>query len=436
MTGISGRLRLRQKVWDRHLDLREGRIAFVSSTHPAERPAAWLARREVLPETELRGALARSLLGRGRLTELACDLAEEEQQMIRAQLEDLAYHIVSRILLGGSVDFEFDPHYPVPGPPALNLDLDPQTLVLEAARRTDEGPRLMDPPDTTALPFTGEAFESIFWEILEHALPVPVDVDGPTLSRVHTVVRDVIGTLAQWLERSPGLVPVPAPQADSIQDALSEHRAPRLLGLPHVVWNLQTLAAALPTGEQPGPAGLADLEAFATDHDLWVEVSTAPLLGRVFQARIDPVVERLTLDLAHVAGAAAGPLDLDPVTIELGAHLLVVPTDLFLYVLATVPVPLEAVRRTVLERLPHRLGHALAARAGFPPELAPLFRAGLPTPVTVALHLARAVVSGGALIPPLVDDDATLVDLTGSKKMRAALKAVREAAVEAGCEVG
>ncbi len=436
MTGISGRLRLRQKVWDRHLDLREGRVVFVSSTHPAERPAAWLARREVIPETELRAALARSLLGRGRLTDLISDLAEERQQQIRNALEDLAFHVVSRILLGGSVDFKFDPDYPVPGPPALDLDLDPQTLVLEAARRTDEGPRVMEPPPTSVLPLTGEGFEEIFWEVLEHALQVPVEVDGRTLASVHRVVRDVIGTLSRWLERSPGLVPVPTPQGDPIHRALSEDHSTSLSGLPHVVWDLLTLAAALPTRSEGTSLCLSELEHFATEHDLWLDLSTAPRLGRSLQPRIDPVIEGLARDLAHVGMSAAGPLGADPSEVELAAHLLVVPTDLFLYVLSTVPVPLEAVRRTILQRLPFRLGHVLAARAGFPPELAPLFRAGPPTAVSAALHLARGVVSGGALIPPLVDDDEALVEAIGPKDMQAAVEAVRRAAANVGSEVG
>ncbi|RMF85314.1 MAG: hypothetical protein D6739_04665, partial [Nitrospirae bacterium] len=341
-------------------------------------------------ERDLRAALARSLLGAGLLTELLGASGAEGRRRLLRELEGLAYHVVSRILLGGGGEFRFDPDYPVQRPPALNLDLDPQTLVLEAARRTDEGARGLAPPAVEPLPFSGEAFENLFWELLVHAFPAPVELDGPTLADLHTVVRDVTGTLSQWLQRSPGLVPVPAHQTQGVQEALAAGEAPTLRGAPHLVWNLLALASAL-----PAPAGtgldLAALGAFATDHDLWLDLTTASHLRRPVQPRIDSVISRLAGDLGRAAAAAAGALGEDQGLAELAAHLLAVPSDLCLYVLATVPIPQEAMRRTLLAHLPPRLGHGLAARAGFPQELGPVFGTGEGSVLAGALHLAREV---------------------------------------------
>ncbi len=435
MAGASGRLLVRQGGWDRHLDLLHGRVAYVSSTHPGERPAAWLARRRAAAEPELRAALARSLLGAGLLTDLLGASDSDTRSRLLQELESLAYHVVYRILLGGEAEFRFDPDYPVPGPPALNLDLDPQTLVLEAARRTDEAEGALEPPAAEPLPFSGEAFENLFWELLVHAFPVPVELDGSTLADLHSVVRDVTGTLSQWLRRSPGLVPAPAEQTAAVQEALARGEEPTLRGAPHLAWNLLALASALPTPDEPA-LDLAALGAFATAHDLWLDLTTAAHLRRPVQPRIDSVISRLAGDLGRAAAAAAGVLGEAQGLAELAAHLLAVPSDLCLYVLATVPIPQEAMRRTLLEHLPPRLGHGLAARAGFPRELEPAFTAGGGTLLAGALHLAREVVPGGRLLPPLAAREEALLAAVGAERIAEAAAAARAVVAGAGTAVG
>ncbi len=432
MASASGRLTVRQGGWDRNIDLLDGRVVYVSSTHPAERPAAWLARSNRFPLREVRVSLACSMLGRGRLTDLLGDRGPEARTALEEELESLALHVAARILLGGPAEFHFDPEYPVPGPPALTLDMGPQTLLLEAARRTDESPGTIEPPAEEPLPFTGEAFEDLFWEILERAFPAPVELDGPMLARLHRLVRDVTGTLAQWLARSPGLVPVPLEQLETIHRDLDAERVPDLSGKPHLAWNLLALASALPPENGVLPGTLDELSGFASEHDLWLELTTAESLKRPAKPRIDEVIAKLAATLATAARAAAGPLGADPERAALGAHLLTVPSDLFLYVLATVPVPVEAVRRTLLEELPVRLGHALAARAGFSREFGPIFGAMDLDPLAVTLHLAREAVPQGTLLPPVTPDPEAVFTLAGPDAGAAAVRAARQAV----CEVG
>ncbi len=432
MASASGRLTVRQGGWDRHIDLLDGRVVYVSSTHPAERPAAWLARSDRFPLREIRASLARSILGRGRLTDLLVDRGPDARKTLEAALESLALHVAARILFGGPAEFHFDPDYPVPGPPALTLDLGPQTLLLEAARRTDESPGWIEPPAGEPLPFTGEAFEGLFWQILEQAFPAPVELDGPALARLHRLVRDVTGTLAQWLSRSPGLVPVPLEQLETIHTALSEDRIPDLTGRPHLAWNILALASALPSDGGDDTVTLDGLAAFATGHDLWFEIASADRLKRPSKPRIDQAITSLSAVLARASRAAAAPLGAEADRTALAAHLLTVPSDLFLYVLATVPVPVEPIRRTLLEQLPRRLGHGLAARAGFPRSMAPLFGAGELNPIAAAVHVARESVPQGALLPQIARDPEAVFALAGPDAAAAAVRAARDAAREVG----
>jgi hypothetical protein len=138
---LNGRLTLIGRQSKRHLDFLDGQIVYVSSSVPQERLASWLATEGLLPVSQLRRLLGVSLLRRTLFTNLLVDRGGFSPEGLRRSLTRLAETITSRVLATGEVRFVFDPKYPVASLLGLTLRVEPNTLVLEAARRSDENGR-------------------------------------------------------------------------------------------------------------------------------------------------------------------------------------------------------------------------------------------------------------------------------------------------------
>jgi hypothetical protein len=128
------------------------------------------------------------------------------------------------------------------------------------------------------------------------------------------------------------------------------------------------------------------------------------------------------------ATAAGSELEVDPDEIALAVHLLVVPVDLVLWVLTTLPVPHRQLRHTLVRRLPERLGLGLAWRADLPDDLRCLFAASQVTPLAMAIHLAREHLPSAHVWPRTVpDDEAMLLDAAPAAVLTRAANAARQA---------
>ncbi len=427
MGDLSGRLTLHDGAGQRRLDLLEGRVVYVSSLEPGERLATWLAADGVVSAAAARRLLGASLLRRQLFTDLLVEAGETSPEALRASLTRLAERIAGRALAAGELRFEFDPSYPVRDLLGLTIDVAPNTLLMEAARRRDEVGGGDDGLPARPLPFDGPEFERFFWELIRRGISGEDRLDGSELERLHRLVRDIMATLAQWLASSPGLVPIPTEQASAVADLLGDGCPVRLSGLPHSAWNAMVLACSVRHPELPPPTTLYGLEAVGAELDLWVEMTGSERWRRPHAQRLDELTRSVVASWSRAARAAAGPLGVVPGEAELAVHLVAIPTDLVLWVLTTLPMPHQRLRHVLLGDLARRVGVALAQRADFPPALQGVLDRGSPGRLGLCLHIGREVLpSAPVWLDTVADDEAATLALTSADELAAAAAAAHQ----------
>ena len=428
MGSLSGRLTLLEGQQRRHLDFLDGKIVYASSTVPEERLASWLATEGILPLSTLHRLLAVSLLRRTLFTNLLIERGGFSPEHLRNSLTRLAETITSRVLTAADVRFVLDPSYPVRQLLGLTLHVQPNSLVMEAARRSDEhGPDAAEERDLT-LPTDDEGFESFFWQLIRDGVSADERVDGEQVARLQQQVRDIVGTLSDWVTSGSGLVPVPANQATRIAEWTRHDRGVDLVGLPHATWNQMVLACAIRSPHLQHPETLVDLLEQSSSLDLWPEMSDSSAWRRPTAGRIDEVTERAAVEWCRTAEAAASHLGVPLETVRLAVNLIVVPTDLVLWVLATLPIPHHRLRNTLLRVLPPRLGLGLAQLSDFPDQFRRLFELHSVTPLGTCLELGRQAIPSARVWPATVPDSESQLQAvaTPATLIRAAA-AVREA---------
>ena len=406
---LNGRLTLIGRQSKRHLDFLDGQIVYVSSSVPQERLASWLATEGLLPVSQLRHLLGVSLLRRTLFTNLLVDRGGFSPDGLRRSLTRLAETITSRVLATGEVRFVFDPKYPVASLLGLTLRVEPNTLVLEAARRTDENGHDTPPEEFFPTEFSGEAFDVFFWDLIRDGISDGDRVDGEEMVQIQIAIRNILGVLADWLTSSPGLVPLPTSQANRVAQRLGQREAVDLEGLPHAVWNQMVLACCIRSPHLEAPETLPELAQVAGELDLWQEMVDNETWLRPAARRIDELVEEAAVSWSAAATAAAPHCGVSPGAAKLAAHLVTVPTDLVLWVLSTLPVSHQHLQRTLVRELPRRLGRSLAYMADFPPAIRQLFEGSLVTHLGACLHLGRDALPTAHVWPTTVPGDSELL---------------------------
>lgn len=436
MGNVSGRLTLKGGRGERRLDFNRGKVCFVSSTVPEERLASWIAARDLLKPIELRRVLALSMLRRELFTDLLLAECSFDAAQLRTNLTDLAEAVTSRVLASPQVDFAFDPEYQVLDVLGLRLDVAPSQLLLEAARRSDErDPRARDEAPQE-LPLGGEAFESLFWDLVRDGISADDPVDGARLMEFHDIVQKIVNTLADWMASSPGLVPLPVSQVDAIAGRVIGRDPEELFGLPHVTWDQMVLARALHISGHEGPLSMAEIESATAEIGVASELAEAEFLKRPDAGRLDRLVRRLVSVWSRTAAAAAPHLGVDRRTASLAVHLVSVPTDLVLWVLTTLPVPHRQLRKALLEHLSRRVGSRLARMADFPTPFRDIISPLKATPLGVCLNLGRRVLPTVSGWPATVPADArTELDFASSTALAMAADAARQTAEETDADV-
>lgn len=424
---LSGRLTLVGRHSKRHLDFLEGDIVYVSSSVPQERLASWLATEGVLPVSQLRRLLAVSLLRRTLFTNLLIDRGGFSPDTLRSSLTRLAETITSRVMATDQVRFTLDPDYPVRQLLGLTLQVEPNSLVLEAARRTDENGRDVPPEEFFPTEFCSEAFDSFFWDLIREGISDGDRVDGEEMVQIQAAIRDILGVLGDWLTSSPGLVPLPIRQAGALSQRMNGDGAVDLSGLPHAVWNQMVLACSIRSPHLEQPETLTQLSDVAAELGLWQEMIDNEAWLRPAARRIDELVEDAASSWAAAATAAAPHMSVSPDAARLAAHLVTVPTDLVLWVLSTLPVSHRQLKRTLVRELPRRLGRSLAQMADFPLPIRQLFEGSLVTHLGACLHVGRGVLPTAHVWPPTVPaDEELLATMLPHGSLVKAAAAVRE----------
>lgn len=426
MGRLSGRLKLFDRQLERRLDLLDGRIVYASSLVAEERLATWLASEGVAPPAEIRQMLGVSVLQRRLFTDLLIEAGYADGDALRAAIARLAEVIVSRVLAAPSLQFSFDASYPVRDLLALSLDIDPHALLMEAARQRDECGLEGEAALTETLPFSGDEFERFFWGLIRDGITAADGLDGDELSHLHRLVRDIMGTLAQWLASSPGLVPLPTHQASAAADLLCGEGLVRLSGMAHASWNQMVLACSIRHPELVPPVTLAALEAAATAIDLWVEMTGSERWRRPHAERLDELTRSVVLSWSRAARTAAPHLGVDPDTAALAVHLITVPTDLVLWVLSTLSLPHQRLRHALLRDLSRRVGAALTQRACFPGMFQSLFDPDDATPLGVCLDIGREQLpSAPVWLTTIPNDESRVLAVASPGRLTAAASAVR-----------
>ena len=434
--GQTGRLTLSDDVGERRLDFLQGRIVYVSSTVPEERLATWLAHDGLLPADKVRKVLATAMLRHELFTDVLLDQRVVTKTELGASLTVLAELMMNRIIGAEELRFELDPSHSFSDPSCLYLGLTPSRLMLDAARRMDESGGLGSASPSLALPLDEESVERVFWKLVRDGIPGDDRVDGDQLTILHDVVRKIMASLAQWLASSTGLVPQPADHGEVMAAALKDNGKVEFSGLPHAVWNQMVLACSIRSSALKAPTRLADLDEFASSLNLWPEITSAKELQRGRAGALDRLTRRVAVVWARGAEAAAQVIGVEPGVAELAAHLLTVPTDLVLWVLATLPVPHNGIRRALLTELPHRIGAGLGQLADFPTEFRVLFEAEKLSKVGICLHVSRALVPSAAAWPATVpEDETTMLELVTPRLLQQAATAAQQA-VEALAPAG
>lgn len=383
MGGLSGRLTLSGSGGERRLDFLEGRVVFASSTRPDERLGMWLSREDAAPLEDLRRSLARSLVERRLFTDILLEDGIVAPPELRSSVTLLAEVLVRRALAVERARFQFDPSYPVLDLLALNLDLDPNALLMEAARQRDE---LRDPEPgglEPAIPVAGEALERLVWELLRDGVPAHQPVDGLQLEEIHEQLRRLVQTLGNWLAASPGLVPIPREECTTPPEGL--------VGRAHATWNAMVLATSVQSKGSPQPLRMSDLEALDLELGLSSMMAANESWWRPHNSRLDGLTRSVVAAWSRASAEAAPILGVDPATAVAAVHLVVVPTDLVLWMLTTVPVAHEGVRHGLLRSLPRRLGAGLAQQVNFPTPFAELLTSPPATALAACLHVGREV---------------------------------------------
>jgi hypothetical protein len=427
--GQTGRLTLSDRFGERRLDFLHGRIVYVSSTVPEERLASWLAYDGLLPAERVRRLLSTAMLRHELFTDVLLAERAINQTELGASLSVLAELMMNRILDAGELRFELDPGHPIRDPSGLYLSLTPSRLLLDCARRLDEARSLGPPSPTRVLPLDDPAVEDFFWQLVQLGIGSDDPVDGDQLNALHDIIRNVMASLAQWLASSTGLVPQPADSAEVVSAALQTTGTVKVFGLPHAVWNLMVLACSIRSRDLRPPNGIEDLDRFGAALGLWPEIGTARRWQRGRAGALDRLTRRVAIVWARGAEAAARTIGCDPGAAALAAHLVTVPTDLVLWVLAALPVPHQGIRRALLAELPRRIGAGLAGLADFPSPFQKLFEGESVTELGICLHVSRTLVPSSPVWPATVpDDESALLELVTAEQLQQAVRAAQQAA--------
>jgi hypothetical protein len=369
------------------------------------------------------------MLRRALFTDLLLAEGRVSQEELRSSLTDLAEAITSRILIAPEISFEFIPDHPVLDILGLSLNVDPSHLLMEAARRSDEESQGKVDRRSYELAFTGDAFEDLFWTMIREGLTAEESIDGVQLNRLHDLIRDIVSTIAQWLSSSPGLVPLPAGQVTGLAKANGNRASFSLNGRPHAVWNQMVLACTVHRRSHSGPQTLRELEMIAGDLGLWEEMIGSGYLNRPEAPKLDGLTRQVVSHWSQTAAAVAPHLGVDPQKASLAVHLVTVPTDLVLWVLATLPVPHRRLRATLVDHLSRRVGSRLANLADFPSAIRRVLDPRSPTPLGICLDIGRRCLATAATWPSTIPDHGEdLQRLAPSTDLELAAAAAREVA--------
>jgi hypothetical protein len=365
----SGRLLLTAGTSTRAFDIVHGKVAFATSSRASERLASWLLRKDLVPRPALIRALALSQTqGEPFTAVLERDSGVPHDMLVEAG-RSLATALASRVLREHTVEFHFDPTWPVSERLLVDLRLECSKLIMQAAYTVDTRPpqdSSLIVPRTSLDPVT---MEQVFWRVIENLENDPLE--GPELAATHRSLLAVGELLNRWVTQGPPLLPLGPDEVERVRERMTSGSSPTLEDSPTLAWDLLALVNALDAPGSTRAMGLEDAWLLGGDDSPWLVelILSSPRWRRQQRTGTDISLRRLVLARAAAARTLAGELDVSADTASTAAVLPVVMLELVYTALASAPLGSQEIQRQALRRLLPLVGHAAGGAAGLPPVL-------------------------------------------------------------------
>ena len=200
----SGRLTVARGPDRRALDLRDGKIVYVSGSLPRHRLGIHLLRTGALSAPVIYELLALSFTGGGSLSRLILDGGHDSHDGLSLRVEDLSRRLLFEMFDWRDARFEYDPDAVVEQILRIGLSMRGQALALQGAKNFDDslseprgGRRRGDESDAREAPFEVREVSRRYWDLMEEiARPIRPE-EGRRLFRVFHEFARRVGELAR-----------------------------------------------------------------------------------------------------------------------------------------------------------------------------------------------------------------------------------------------
>lgn len=397
LTRASGRLLLTAGAITRSLDVRRGKIAFVSSSQASERLASWLLRQHVASHRALLRALAISQTRSEPLTAVLVRDGGVEIDVLVESGRSLATALATRIMQEEGVQFTFKPDWPMPEKLTVDLQLDCSNLIMQAAYQVDTLP----PPDpnkaVVVANLDSRTLERIFWTIVAEL--EGEQIEAASFGEAYQVFLKVGALLDRWISQGPPLLPIGPGEIARVR-TMMESGAPVTVGeAPTLVWDMLCLVNCIDAPGHPRATGPREAWALAdSDAPFLVKLLIeSPRWQRTVREEAEDTLRRMVRRRAAAAGPLAAVLGISEDVADSVAALPVVLLELVITALATNPLASAAMQRCALHHLLPRVGVAAGVAAGLPDAVMAAITASPPT--HPAVQLASLVEQAAGALP-------------------------------------
>ena len=395
LTHASGRLLLTAGAITRSLDVRRGKIVFVSSSQASERLASWLLRQHVASHRTLLRALAISQT-RGELltTVLARDGGVQIDVMVESG-RSLATALATRIMQEEGVQFTFKPDWPMPEKLTVDLQLDCSNLIMQAAYQIDTLP----PPDpnkpVVVANLDSKTLEKLFWTIVAEL--EGEQIEAASFGEAYQVFLKVGALLDRWISQGPPLLPIGPAEIARVRAILASGSPVSVGDAPTLVWDLLCLVNCIDAPGHPRATGPREAWALAgSDASFLVKLLIeSPRWQRTVREEAEETLRRMVRRRAAAAQPLAVVLGLSEDVADSVAALPVVLLELVITALAANPLASAAMQRCALHHLLPRVGVAAGVAAGLPDAVMAAITASPPTHPAVQLGSLVEQAAGG-----------------------------------------
>ena len=366
LTRATGRLLLSAGPTTRSLDVKRGKIAFVSSSQASERLASWLLRQQAASHDVLLRALAVSQTKNKLLTSVLIEQGDVPVSVLVEAGRSLAATLASRILQEEGVLFTFKPDWPIPRDMPVDLQLDCSNLIMQAAYQVDTLPPVDPSKPVSAVSLDSKTLEGLFWTILEEL--EGEHIEAPRFAEAYQVFLKVGTLFERWISQGPPLLPVGPLDIARARARLDAGQPVEATDSPSLVWDLLCIVNCVDAPGYPRATGPREAWAIAGEDAPYIAslIIESPRWQRAVPEEAEETLSRLVRRRAAAARPIANRLGRSEDIADSVAALPVVLLELVVTALTASPLASPAMQRCALHHLLPRVGIAAGIAAGLP----------------------------------------------------------------------